>query len=48
VSRVHLHRYVTEFDFRFSTRKMADSERMAAIITGTTGRRLTYTKPTRG
>jgi transposase-like protein len=48
VSRVHLHRYVTEFDFRFSTCKLADSERMAKIIAGTTGRRLTYVKPTRG
>jgi transposase-like protein len=48
VSRVHLHRYVTEFDFRFSTCKLADSERMAKIIAGTTGRRLTYAKPTQG
>jgi len=48
VSRVHLHRYVTEFDFRWSTCKLADSERMAKIIAGTTGRRLTYAKPTRG
>jgi len=48
VSRVHLHRYVTEFDFRFSTCKLADSERMAKIIAGTTGRRLSYRKPTRG
>lgn len=47
VSRVHLHRYVTEFDFRWSTCKLADSERMAKIIAGTTGRRLTYVKPTR-
>jgi transposase-like protein len=48
VSRVHLQRYVDEFDFRFSTRKLADSERMALIIDGTTGRRLTYRKPTQG
>jgi transposase-like protein len=48
VSRVHLHRYVTEFDFRYTTCKLADSERMAKIIAGTTGRRLTYLKPTRG
>lgn len=48
VSRVHLHRYVTEFDFRWTTCKLADSERMAKIIAGTTGRRLTYLKPTRG
>jgi transposase-like protein len=47
VSREHLHRYVTEFDFRFSTCMLADSERMAKIIAGTTGRRLTYAKPTR-
>jgi transposase-like protein len=47
VSREHLHRYVTEFDFRFSTRTLADAERMALIIDGTTGRRLTYSKPTR-
>ncbi|MGD0386496.1 MAG: IS1595 family transposase [Solirubrobacteraceae bacterium] len=48
VSRIHLHRYVTEFDFRWTTCKMADSERMAKIIGGTAGRRLTYRKPTRG
>jgi hypothetical protein len=48
VSRVRPHRYATEFDFRFSPRKLADSERMAKIISGTAGRRLTYTKPTTG
>lgn len=36
VSRRHLHRYVSEFDFRFSTCKLADSERMGMMIAGTT------------
>jgi len=45
VSRVHLHRYVAEFDYRYSTCKHTDTERMAGIVTRTTGRRLTYRQP---
>ena len=42
VSRVHLHRYLAEFDLRYSTRKMTDSERTALIVQRCGGRRLTY------
>ena len=41
-SEKHLHRYLAEFDFRYSTRKMDDSMRMRALIPTTAGRRLTY------
>lgn len=42
VSRVHLARYLAEFDFRYSTRKTTDSARMRALMGRTGGRRLTY------
>ncbi len=42
VSRVHLPHYLAEFDFRFSTRKMSDTERTVATIRKAQGRRLTY------
>jgi hypothetical protein len=37
----HLQRYVTEFDYRFSTREMNDAERMTAVVRQVAGR-LTY------
>ncbi len=46
VSREHLHRYVTEHDFRYSTCKMSDSARMQRIMEQTEGRRLTYRRVT--
>jgi transposase-like protein len=42
VSVDHLHRYVTEFAFRYSFRKESDTERMARIFSQTGGRRLIY------
>ncbi len=33
LSEEHLHRYLAEFDFRYSTRKMTDTERMLHLIT---------------
>lgn len=47
VSREHLPRYLAEFDFRYSTRKMTDSDRMRRLIEQTEGRRLSY-KPLTG
>ncbi|MGH7815476.1 MAG: IS1595 family transposase [Candidatus Binataceae bacterium] len=44
VSRKHLHRYLSEFDFRFNTRKMDDGGRTALAIKKATGKRLTYAK----
>lgn len=42
VSRKHLHRYLGEFDFRYSTRGESDTVRMLRIIEQADGRRLTY------
>jgi ISXO2-like transposase domain len=42
VSAKHLPRYLAEFDYRFSTRKLSDSARMSDLIGRTAGRRLTY------
>ena len=42
VSEVHLDRYLAEFDYRYSTRKMNDSARMRLVIDQVAGRRLTY------
>jgi len=41
VSKEHLARYLAEFDFRYNTRKMGDSQRMARLIGTVHGRRLT-------
>jgi len=47
VSKQHLHRYTTEFDFRYNTRKLTDFERADESLLGAIGKRLTYrrTKP---
>jgi hypothetical protein len=42
VSHEHLHRYLAEFDFRFSTRKLTDTQRVARLMGQTAGRRLSY------
>lgn len=42
VSKEHLPRYLAEFDFRFSTRKLSDDQRTRRIIGQAGGRRLTY------
>ena len=41
----HLHRYVTEFEFRYNRRSglgVSDKERVDAIMEGIEGKRLTY------
>jgi hypothetical protein len=48
VSKEHLHRYLAEFDFRYSTCKMQDAERLQKMVDQTAGRRLTYRPLTRG
>jgi len=45
VSVEHLHRYLAEFDYRYSTRKLSDAQRMARLMGQTAGRRLTYRGP---
>ena len=42
VSREHLHRYLAEFDFRHTTRKMTDSARMMMLMGQLEGRRVAY------
>ena len=42
MSEAHLARYTAEFDFRYNTRKISDSERAALALTGMEGKRLTY------
>jgi transposase-like protein len=42
VSDVHLPRYLAEFDYRYSTRKASDGERMNQLMERTAGTRLTY------
>jgi transposase-like protein len=44
----HLHRYLAEFDFRYSNRQATgcnDTERAAKAVAGTVGRRLMYARP---
>ena len=47
VSREHLHRYLSEFEFRYNTRKCDDGERTRLAIRAADGRRLTYRDQTR-
>jgi transposase-like protein len=45
ISEAHMGRYLTEFDFRWSTRKLCDSERAEILLTGAKGKRLMYRQP---
>lgn len=38
----HLQRYLSEFDFRYTHRKVSDSERAVLAVKGVSGKRLTY------
>lgn len=42
VSRKHLHRYVSEFQFRYNARNINDGERTALAIQSAVGKRLVY------
>jgi len=42
MSATHIHRYLAEFDMRYSTKAVNDGEREALILKGMEGRRLTY------
>jgi transposase-like protein len=42
VSVEHLDRYLAEFDYRYSTRKLNDTVRMQRLMGQVAGRRLTY------
>jgi transposase-like protein len=45
VSEAHLHRYLAEFDFRYSIRHLSDTERTALAVKGAEGKRLVYQRP---
>lgn len=45
VSKFHLHRYLSEFDFRFNERKVSDGERTLEALKGFEGKRLMYRDP---
>lgn len=42
VGSQHLHRYLSEFDFRYNTRKITDGERTCKMIAKAPGKRLMY------
>jgi transposase-like protein len=42
VGKQHLHRYLTEFDFRYNARGVSDAKRRDMAIAGTGGKRLKY------
>jgi len=42
VGKQHLHRYLSEFDFRYNARDIDDGSRALRAINGTTGKRLMY------
>jgi len=42
VGRKHLHRYLSEFDFRYNNRETTDGERAQKALTGIEGKRLMY------
>jgi hypothetical protein len=41
----NLHRYLAEYDFRYNTRNMTDSERAMLAVRNGEGKRLTYRQP---
>lgn len=45
ISEAHLPRYLTEWDFKWNTRKLKDGERAAVALKGIEGKRLTYRIP---
>jgi hypothetical protein len=45
VSSKHLHRYLSEFDYRYNTRKWKDGDRTVKAIQMMGGKRLMYRQP---
>jgi transposase-like protein len=45
ISEAHLHRYLSEFDFKANNRAMSDFERTDALLKGGKGKRLMYRQP---
>ena len=48
VSPAHLKRYLSEFDFRYTYRKLTDGERTDKALEGISGKRLTYRRTIAG
>lgn len=48
ISEAHMHRYLVEFDFRWSTRKISDVERAERLLAGAKGKRLMYRRSDEG
>jgi transposase-like protein len=46
VSRKHLHRYVSEAEFKYNNRALSDADRMVKLIQASDHRRLTYAEQT--
>lgn len=42
MSATHMHRYLAEFDMRYSTKSVSDKERSDQVLRGIVGKRLTY------
>ena len=42
VSKKHLHRYLSEFDFRYNAREVSDGERAVLAVKATEAKRLMY------
>jgi hypothetical protein len=42
MSATHMHRYLAEFDMRYSTKNITDKERADQVLKGIVGKRLTY------
>lgn len=47
VSKEHLHRYMSEFEFRYNNRNLEDGERTMLAIKASQGKRLIYKEPIR-
>ena len=45
VSKKHLHRYLSEFDFRYNMRKQKDGALACMLLNGVEGKRLLYREP---
>lgn len=45
VSKEHLHRYMSEYEFRYNHRHLEDGARTVAAIRGADGKRLMYKEP---
>ena len=48
ISKEHLHRYLAEHDFRYSTRDLTDAQRMTELMQAVGGRRLSWRPLTQG